>query len=185
MRKVIAWNLISLDGFFEGPKKWDLDWHLYVWGEELERLSLEQLASADALLFGRVTYQGMAEYWTTAEGEIADGMNRIPKVVFSNTLDRADWNETTLVKGRAEDEVVRLKQQPGKNLFVFGSADLCASLLRRGLIDEVRLGVVPVVLGDGTPLFKPAPERIRLELVEASPLSSGCVVLRYRPHERS
>src|SRR5206468_6714943 len=88
MRRLISWNLITLDGFFEGPKSWDLDFHEYVWGEELEQLSLDQAASADLLLFGRVTYEGMAGYWPTAEGEIAEiaeFMNNVPKVVFSRT----------------------------------------------------------------------------------------------------
>ena len=180
-RRLIMWNLVTLDGFFEGPKKWDLEWHEYVWGEELERLSVEQLTSADMLLFGRVTYQGMANYWPSAKGEVADLMNGIPKVVFSRTLDRAEWNNTRLVKGRAEDEVGLLKRQPGKDMLIFGSADLSSTLTRHGLIDEYRLGLTPVVLGSGNPLFKPATERLNLKLVDAKPLTSGCVILRYRP----
>jgi dihydrofolate reductase len=89
-RRLIMWNLVTLEGYFEGPKKWDLDWHEYVWGDELEQLSLEQRKSADALLFGRVTYEGMASYWPTATGEVAEFMNRVPKVVFSRTLGSAD-----------------------------------------------------------------------------------------------
>ena len=111
MRNLIMWNMVTLDGFFEGPKSWDLDWHEYVWGEELERFSLEQSESADMLLFGRVTYEGMAAYWSSAEGEIAEFMNKVPKVVFSRTLERADWNNTRLVKAGAEEEVAKLKQQ--------------------------------------------------------------------------
>jgi dihydrofolate reductase len=175
------WNLVTLDGFFEGPNKWDLDWHDYVWGEELERFSLEQAANADTLLFGRVTYEGMAAYWTTATGEIADFMNSVSKVVFSRTLETADWNNTRLVRGPAEEEVARLKQQSGKDMLIFGSAALCSTLTRHGLIDEYRLGVTPVVLGAGTPLFKPGPDRLRLKLVSARPLRSGCVILSYRP----
>lgn len=181
MRRLIVWNLITLDGFFEGPKSWDLDWHEYVWGEELEQFSLEQAASADMLLFGRVTYQGMAAYWQSAQGEIADFMNCVPKVVFSRTLGRAEWNNTRLVKERAEEEVARLKQQPGKDMLVFGSADLCAMLLRHGLVDEYRLGVTPIVLGSGNPLFKASPDRIKMKLVDTRPLKSGCVIISYRP----
>ena len=89
MTKLIMWNLLSLDGYFEGAKSWDLDFHQSVWGDELERLSLEQLSSADGLLFGRITYEGMAAYWQTATGEIADLMNRLPKVVvWTNTRTR-------------------------------------------------------------------------------------------------
>jgi len=181
MRKLIMWNMVTLDGFFEGPKSWELDWHNYVWGDELEQLSLEQLKAADMLLFGRVTYQGMAEYWTSAEGEIADFMNKVPKVVFSRTLEKAEWNNTRLVKANAEEEVARLKQQPGKDMLIFGSANLSATLMQNGLIDEYRLGINPIVLGGGNPLFKPSPHRMKMKLLEARPLKSGCVILRYKP----
>jgi dihydrofolate reductase len=175
------WNMVTLDGFFEGPKPWEIDWHELGWGEELEQMSIEQIGSADLLVFGRRTYQGMAEYWPTATEQVADIMNSISKVVFSGTLDKADWNNTRLVKSKAEEEVARLKQQPGKDMLIFGSADLSATLMRRGLIDEFRLGVVPVVLGGGNPLFKPAPGRLPMKLLEARPLKSGCVILRYEP----
>lgn len=175
------WNMVTLDGNFEGPKSWEIDWHEYVWGEELEQFSIEQSRSVGMLLFGRVTYQGMASYWTTAHGEIADFMNSIPKIVFSRTLEKAEWNNTRLVKGNAADEVATLKRQPGKDLFIFGSANLSATLARHGLIDEYRLGLTPVVLGGGNPLFKPSPERMKLKLVDARPLTSGCVILRYQP----
>lgn len=174
------WNMVTLDGFFEGSKKWDIDFHNYVWGEELEQLSNEQSKSVGMLLFGRVTYEGMAGYWTSETGETADFMNAIPKIVFSRTLTEATWKNTRLVSENAVEEVVRLKQQPGKDLFVFGSADLSSTFTRHGLFDEYRLGLTPVVLGAGTPLFKPSPE-VRLKLVETRPLKSGCVILRYAP----
>ncbi len=180
MRKVIMWNLVTLEGFFEGPKPWDLDWHETVWGEELERLSLEQLRSADMLLFGRVTYQGMAAYWPTARGEVADLMNGIAKTVFSNTLQKAEWNNTRLVRGKAEAGVAELKKLPGKDMFIFGSAELSAGLTRAGLIDEYRLALSPVLLGSGTPLFKPGHEQVKLRLLEARALKSGAVVVRYQ-----
>lgn len=178
-RSVIVWNMVTLDGFFEGAKPWDLDWHEYVWGEELERFSLDQAREVGALLFGRKTYEGMAAHWSTAKGDTAKFMNSVPKVVFSNTLENAEWSNTRLVKGSAEAEVARLKQEPGKDLFIFGSADLIASLTRQGLVDEYRIGLNPVVLGGGTPMFKPSDERIRLKLLEARPMQSGVVLLRY------
>lgn len=180
MRNVIMWNMVTLDGFFEGSKPWDINFHEYVWGEELERFSLDQMASGDTILFGRKTYEGMASYWPSATGQVADIMNGISKIVFSSTLNQATWNNTRLVKGAAEDEVARLKQQDGKDILLFGSADLCAGLLRRGLFDEVRLALVPVLLGAGNPLFKSG-EETRMTLLEARPLSTGCVILRYRP----
>ncbi len=181
MTRLIMWNMVTLDGYFEGPNSWEIDWHESVWGEELEQLSLEQLQSAGMLLFGRVTYQGMANYWPSATGEVADFMNSIPKVVFSRTLATAEWSNTRLVKSDAQDEVLKLKQQPGKDIFIFGSADLSATLTRDGLIDEYRLGLAPVVLGGGHPLFIPGNGRLALRLLEAKPLKSGCVILRYEP----
>jgi dihydrofolate reductase len=179
MRKVIVWNMVTLDGYFEGPKPWEIDWHEYVWGEELKRFSLVQAQEVGTLLFGRKTYEGMAGYWSTATGEVAVFMNNIPKVVFSNTLEKAFWNNTRLVNGRAEDEVGRLKEEPGKDLFIFGSANLTDSLTRHGLIDEYRIGLNPLVLGGGSPMFKPSGERMRLKLLDARPMQSGVVLLRY------
>lgn len=175
------WNLVTLDGYFEGTKSWDLDWHEYVWGDELEQFGLEQAATADLLLFGRVTYEGMAAHWSSAEGETADFMNSVSKVVFSRSLETADWNNTRLVKDRVEEEVARLKQQPGTDILVFGSADLSSTLMQRDLIDEYRLCVVPVVLGEGNPLFKAHPEQVKMQLVDTRPLETGGVILRYRP----
>lgn len=131
------------------------------------------------LLFGRKTYEGMAGYWSTATGEVAEFMNSIPKVVFSNTLETAGWSNTRLVKGSAEEELARLKQEPGKDLFIFGSANLTGSLTKQGLIDEYRIGLNPLVLGGGTPMFKPSEERMRLKLLEVRPMQSGVVLLRY------
>jgi dihydrofolate reductase len=181
MRKVIVWNMVTLDGYFEGSKPWEIDWHEYVWGEELERFSLDQSQEVGALLFGRKTYEGMAGYWQTATGDVAEFMNSIPKVVFSNTLETAGWSNTRLVKGSAEEEVARLKQEPGKEMFIFGSANLIGSLTRQGLIDEYRIGLNPLVLGGGTQMFKPSEGRMRLNLLEARPMQSGVVLLRYAP----
>jgi dihydrofolate reductase len=179
MARLIMWNLITLDGLFEGAEKWDLHHHQYVWGDELEQFSIEQASEAEAVLFGRVTYEGMAAYWSSAIGRVAGIMNSIPKIVFSKTLASADWNNTRLVRRRAEEEVAELRRRPGKDLLVFGSAELCDGLLRADLFDEIRLCVVPVVLGEGTPLFKRGPER-RMELLEVRRLRSGAAIHSYR-----
>lgn len=181
MGKLIMWNMVTLDGFFEGPKKWDLDFHNLVWGDELEQLSIEQLNQCNALVFGRITYEGMAAYWKTAQGEpgeIADFMNTLPKIVFSRSLDKADWNNTRVAKDNIADEIAALKRS-GKDSYIFGSADLSATLMKLGLIDEYRICVVPVVLGGGTPLFKSNPEQLQLHLLKAQTLKTGGVVLRY------
>ena len=123
----------------------------------------------------------MAAYWSTAEGEIATFMNGAEKYVFSRTLESADWNKTTLVKGDAVETVRKLKQQPGKDIFVFGSADFSATLMRHGLIDEYRIGLNPVILGKGIPMFKEGMEKLKLRLLTTRPLKSGVVILHYEP----
>jgi len=175
------WNLMTLDGFFDGAENWALDWHQYAWGEELERMSIEQLRVADMLLFGRVTYEGMAAYWKNAKDEVATYMNSLPKAVFSRTLTTVDWQNTTLLKGDVKKEVESLKRRGEKNIFVFGSGDLSATLLEHGLYDEYRLCVVPVVLGTGRQLFGRKLSRLRMKLLDSRPLASGSVLLRYEP----
>ncbi len=154
MRKLIMWNIITLDGYFEGNENWDLPFHNLVWGKELEKLSIEQLYAADYLVFGRVTYEGMAAYWTKAEGEIADLMNEIPKLVFSGTLKSADWNNSTLIKENASAEISKLKTQGDKDMYVFGSAGLSETFINDDLFDEYRIGIAPVILGSGRSLFR-------------------------------
>lgn len=181
MGRLIEWNLITLDGFFNGAKDWELDWHQVVWGDELEAFSIEQLRTARMLLFGRITYEGMAAYWKTAHGEVAEFMNSLPKVVFSTTLAQADWNNTRLIRSNATEEVDRLKRETAGNIFVFGSGNLSATLTEAGLIDEFRLALVPVVLGRGVTLFGRDLTRRSLRLLEVRTLQSGCVILRYVP----
>ena len=174
------WNLITLDGYFEGEKSWDLPWHERVWGEELEQFSLDQLQSCDLLIFGRVTYEGMAAYWQTAKGAVADYMNSIPKVVCSRTLQTANWNKTTVVKDNVVEEVARLKQQGNGNMFVFGSANLSKTLMNERLFDEYRIGIAPVLHGRGRPLFNGEVTPQGFQLLEVRPLLNGCVILRYQ-----
>lgn len=185
MRKLIMFNMLTLDGCFEGEKNWDLGFHDLVWGKELEEFSLEQLRSADMLVFGGTTYEGMAKYWTTAEGEegeIADFMNRIKKVVCSSTLKSAGWNNTSIVRD-AVAELPKLKQQGNGNMFLFGSGILCEALMKANLFDEYRLVIVPVILGKGRRLFNQELNYQKLKLLESRPLSTGGVILRYAPME--
>jgi dihydrofolate reductase len=179
MRKLIMWNIITLDGYFEGKQNWDLSFHDVVWGQELEKLSIEQLNSADYLVFGRVTYEGMAAYWTKAEGEIADLMNKIPKLVFTKTLKSASWNNTILIKENASAEIKRLKEQGGRDMYVFGSANLSETFVNDNLFDEYRIGIAPVILGSGRPLFKQGITQQNLSLVSTQQLLTGGVVLKY------
>ncbi len=181
MSKLIQWNVLSLDGYFEGAKSWDVEWFHSFFDKDQEEFSIEQLRQAGALLFGRVTYEGMAAYWQTATGVVADYMNRLPKIVFSRTLERAEWNNTRLIHDHVAEETAKLKREIDGDLYVFGSGQLCATLLEAGLFDEVRLGVTPIILGQGATLFGRNLSRLRLKLLEARPLSTGTVILRYAP----
>jgi dihydrofolate reductase len=176
---------MSLDGAFEGATPWDLSMHETVWGPELEQLSKEQLADSTILLFGRRTYEGMAEYWQKQAGEpdeISSGMNNAPKVVVSTTLKSADWKNSRLL--RSIGDVAALKRDAGdKNIFVFGSAQLTSSLRQANLIDEYRICIAPLLLGatGGAPLFKLTDQRQRLKLIKAQPIAGGGVILFYEP----
>jgi dihydrofolate reductase len=178
VRKVIVSNVASLDGFFETPDK-KLDF--VVLDEEFFDYAKAMLRAADTLLFGRATYQHMANHWPSAPAdEIADKMNSLPKVVFSRTLQTVEWKNSRLVKGNAAEEVSRLKQLPGKDMVVLGSATIASSLLQVGLVDEYRVILQPVLLGSGTPLFKDVTKRIQLKLISAKAFGSGVVLLSYQ-----
>ena len=174
---------VSLDGFFEGPDH-DLSWHMV--DDELHSHFNEQLATMGAFLDGRVTYEGMAEFWPTADTdpestapmvEFARIWRDMPKIVFSRTLERADWN-TTILREVVPEQIMELKAQPGGDL-ALGGADLAATFLREDLVDELRLYVHPVVIGRGTPLFKPSDARIDLRLVDTRTFGNGVVLLGY------
>ena len=185
MRKLIMWNLITLDGYFEGETPWELPWVDRVWGKELEQFSLAQLQSADMLLFGRLTYEGMAQYWQTAEGEIAEYMNRLPKFVASRTLRTVKWENTTLMGDSVVETITRLKQEGNGNMFVFGSATFSQTLIDNKLFDEYRICILPVLFGNGRSLFKSNQQIQGLRLIEVRPHSTGCVILRYQTEPAS
>lgn len=178
MRKLIIWDMVTVDGFFEGPDR-DISW--FVFEDELETYIRKTQENADTLIFGRATYEMMAAYWPSEQGWIADFMNGIEKVVFSRTLKSANWQNTKLFTGNVAEEVSKLKARDGGDIFVFGSADLTATLMQHGLIDEYHLGINPVILGTGTPLFKGGPNRIPLKHLETRTLKSGVVILHYAP----
>ena len=183
MRKVIVSNYVTVDGFFAGPNG-ELDW--FAWDDEMAKYSIYLMDMVDTILFGRVTYQLMVDYWpTTAAADenpiIAEGMNNLAKVVFSTTLREVAWNNSRLVTENIEEEISHLKQLPGKDMVIFGSGTLVSTLTQLGLIDEYRLIVTPVVLGQGKPLFLAIKERLNLHLIHATPFGCGNVLLHYRP----
>lgn len=183
MRKVIMFNMITLDGFFEGPNG-EIDWHKV--DEEFNEFSIQQTGSAGGLIFGRKTYQLMESYWPTPEAaaddpQVTEIMNSIPKFVFSRTLEGVEWKNTRLLKGDAAAEVEKLKGEPGGDLFIFGSADLSVTLFQHALIDEIRVIVNPVVIGSGRSLFEELAGKLELELLKTRAFRSGNVLLCYRP----
>lgn len=183
MSNVVLTMAVSLDGYFEGPNR-EIDWHQV--DEELHRHMNEWLAAAGAFLEGRVSYELMASVWpaadrdpasTPAMAEFARIWLDMPKIVYSRTLERADWN-TTVVREVVPADVVALKEQAAGDLVV-GGADLAATFLRHDLIDEFRFYVNPVVLGAGRPLFAPGTAPRQLRLVENHTFGNGVVLLRY------
>jgi dihydrofolate reductase len=184
VRRIVLMMSVSLDGFMEGPDR-DISWHAV--DEELHGHFNEVLGAMSAFLDGRVTYEGMAEFWPTADAdpggsesiaEFARIWREMPKFVYSRTLERAGWN-TTVVRAVVPEEVRALQAQPGGDMAV-GGADLAATFLAYDLIDEFRLYVNPVVLGSGRRLFPPGDAPVQLQLVETRTFGNGVVLLRYR-----
>jgi dihydrofolate reductase len=184
VRKIILMMSVSVDGFIEGPDR-QIDWHLV--DDELHSHFNEQLRTMSAFLSGRVTYELMAGFWPTADSdpsstrpvvEFAGIWRDMPKIVFSRTLERADWN-TTIVRDVVVEEIMALKERPGGDMVV-GGADLAAAFMQHGLVDEYRLYVHPVLIGRGKPLFSASDAKIALELAETRAFGNGVVLLRYR-----
>jgi len=183
MARVIVDSLISLDGYFAGPHD-EIDW--FVSDEESLEWSRKILRRAGAVLFGRVTYEGMASYWPGTEDAdpfVRQRLNELPKIVFSSTLSKPSWANSVVERDDPSRAVARLKRRPGKALVVLGSSNLVSALARDGLVDEYRIRVQPVVLGAGRPLFIDQERRSHLKLVSAEPFKSGVVGLHYEPAE--
>ena len=183
MRKIFAFIMTTLDGYYEGPNQ---EFDFWVVDEEFNQFAVEQLDEVDTLLLGRVTYQEMAAYWPTPAGEqddptVAARMNGLSKIVVSRTLDKAEWVNTRLITGDVATELTTLKEQRGKDIAILGSSDLTASLLQTGLLNEVRIMVNPVVLGAGKSVFRTAGERAGLKLLKSRCFKSGNVLLYYQP----
>ena len=179
MRRLVTWDLMTLDGGFGGPAPWSLGFHTAVWGDELEAYSLEQLDEVGTLLFGRRTFEGMAEYWSGETGAIADRMNAVEKIAATRKGTKAAWSNARALQGDISDHIAAIKAEDGKDIFVFGSADLTATLLENNAVDEIRLCLVPLVLGSGNPFFKSDGVRKDFKLIESRPFKSGGVLLRY------
>jgi dihydrofolate reductase len=178
MRKVVVTEFLSLDGVMEEPA-----WTFKYWNDESAKFKGEESSASDALLLGRVTYQGFAAAWPESKDEGADYFNSVRKYVVSTTLDKAEWNNSRLIKDNIVEEITRLKQQDGKDIVVHGSATLVQTLIQHDLVDCYRLLVYPVVLGKGKRLFKEG-TTATLKLVEAQSFSSGVAALIYEPDRK-
>jgi dihydrofolate reductase len=176
MRKIVAGLFISLDGVIEGPNGWMGPW----FNPELGQAVGSMMAAQDAMLLGRVTYDEFAGHWPNQAGEMADTMNGTAKYVVSGTLESADWQNTTLIPAAsAFAEIAGLKQQPGKNIGMTGSATLVSSLLREGLLDELHLLVIPLVVGSGKRLFGAPSDKLPLKLLDSATFQTGVLHLSY------
>ena len=180
MRRLILQTGLSLDGYvaaLDGSHPWGYTRQ----DDAARRWVLDSVWGAGAHLMGRVTYEEMAATWPTSDSEFAQPMNEIPKVVFSRTLERADWPETRIARGDLSEEIDRLKREPGKDLIAYGGARFGQALSRLGLVDEYRLMIQPAALGAGLPLFKDLPAPLHLELIAAETHATGVAIHVYRP----
>ncbi len=183
MRKLIVFENVTLDGFMAGADG-EIDWAIR--DDEVTENSKEGQGVTDLFMFGRVTYDMMASFWPTEVAKstnpvFANALNNTPKIVFSRMMEKADWQNTRVVKELNTEEILRIKQEPGQNIMIFGSGTLVEQLTNLGLIDEYHLMVNPVLLGKGKPLFNNIRDRVNLKLFNTETFSSGIVLLQYQP----
>ncbi len=189
MRKIYFYNLVSLDGFFAGPGG-EIDWHRV--NDEFNRYAIDLLNSVDTIIFGRITYQLFESFWPAAAKDpatapddrlIANLIDDAHKLVFSKTLQSVTWKNARLFREVDPGEITSLKAQPGKDMVIYGSANLAQSFIRYGLVDGYRIFVNPVILGSGMPLFPGLDGRINLKLADTIRFQTGVVLLDYQPEQ--
>jgi dihydrofolate reductase len=186
MGRIVVTEFVSLDGVMEAPGGGE-DFRHGGWsfeisrGDEGDKFKLDEVLETEALLLGRVTYEGFAAAWPSREGEFADKFNAMPKYVVSSTLEEPEWNNSTVLRGDVTEEVAKLKQEHEGNIVVHGSARLVQTLLEHDLVDEVRLMVFPVVLGAGKRLFGDTSDKKPLQLTDSKVVGDGVAILVYEP----
>ena len=186
MGRIVVTEFVSLDGVVEDPGGSE-DFKYGGWsfevsrGDEGDKFKLDETLSSEALLLGRVTYEGFAKAWPSREGEFADKFNSMPKYVVSSTLEEPEWNNSTVLKGDVAEEVAKLKQEHDGEIVVHGSPGLVQTLLEHDLVDELRLMVFPVVLGTGKRLFGETSDKKPLRLVDSKVVGDGVVILVFQP----
>jgi dihydrofolate reductase len=186
VQRLLVFNHVTLDGYFTSPEG-DMSWaHQGSDDPEFAAWVGGNAKSGGSLLFGRVTYEMMVSYWPTPQAKrdnpvVAEGMNNMPKVVFSRTLDRVSWSNTTLLKGDLVAEIRKLKQEPGEGMVIMGSGSIVAQLAPEGLIDEYQVVVNPIVLGKGRTMFDGVRKPLNLTLTRSRTFGNGKAVLSYQP----
>jgi dihydrofolate reductase len=186
MGRIVVTEFVSLDGVVEDPGGAE-DFKYGGWafefdrGEDGDKFKLDETVASEALLLGRVTYEGFAEAWPSRDGEFADKFNSMPKYVISSTLENADWTNTTVLNGAVAEEVAKLKQRIDGDIVVHGSARLVQTLVDDGLVDELRMMVFPVVLGAGKRLFGDTSDKTPLRLTDSKMVGDGVAILTYQP----
>lgn len=186
MGRIVVTEFVSLDGVIEDPGGSETfrhgGWSFEISrGDEGDKFKLDEVFSSEALLLGRVTYEGFAAAWPSREGEFADKFNSMPKYVVSSTLEKPEWNNSTVLKGDVADEVAKLRQQHEGDIVVHGSVRLVQTLVEQDLVDEFRLMVYPVVLGSGKRLFGETSDKKPLRLVDSKVVGDGVTILTYEP----
>jgi dihydrofolate reductase len=187
MGRIVVTEFVSVDGVMEAPGPDGSGFKHEGWtfnistGEEGEKFKLDETMASEAQLLGRVTYQGFASAWPSVKGEFGDKFNNMPKYVVSSTLEKAEWNNSTVLKGDVVKEVSKLKQRLDGDIVVHGSARLVQTLLANDLVDELRLMVYPVVLGSGKRLFDDSSDMKRLRLKDSRTVGDGVLILTYEP----
>jgi dihydrofolate reductase len=184
MRKLVVFNNVTLDGYFSGMGG-DISWaHKGNEDAEWNAFVADNARAGGMLLLGRITYELMASYWPTPDAmknypDVAEGMNNLPKVVFSRTLDKASWQHTRLVKGDLAGEVRTLKKEPGEHIAILGSGSIVSQLAQEGLIDEYQVVINPVVLGKGRTMFDGIKGKLTLKLTKTRTFGNGNILLCY------
>ena len=190
MGRIVVTEFVSLDGVMEDPGGSENfkhgGWSFEISrGEEGDKFKLDEALEADALLLGRVTYEGFAEAWPTRDGEFADKFNNMPKYVVSSTLEDPEWNNSTVLKGDVAEQVSKLRETQDGDIVVHGSAQLVQTLVENDLVDEVRLMVFPVILGKGKRVFGETSDKKPLQLTDSKTVGDGVAILIYEPADAS
>ena len=181
MRKLKLQVQMTVDGFIAGPNG-EMDWRLFNWDDELKKYVAELTEPVDTIILGRKLAQGFIPHWAShPEQEGADKFNTAAKVVFSKTLDKSEWDNTTLAKGDLVDEINKLKQQDGNDIIAYGGASFVSALIKHRLIDDLHLFINPAAIGNGMSIFKELDGKQNLKLVKSSAFECGMVVLHYQP----